>query len=140
MEELLTKYLNEGYIIIDTGTDTKGIKYYAITNCGTINLINEIYNPFNTLAKLHFEPRIENKYEKRIYLVDIWIAEVDSNKGYGSILMKSLIKYAKLNDFNEIYGKLSPVDNDSEEHIKRRNHFYKKFGFEINNNNIKLIL
>lgn len=54
-----------------------------------------------------------------------------NNKGYGSLMMQSLISYAKDNKFSYIYGWLAKVDAD---HTDRLYHFYEKFGFEITPN------
>lgn len=51
------------------------------------------------------------------------------------IAMKALIKYAKRNNIKWIEGSLSSVDND---HADRRNHYYEKFGFEIQSSSIRL--
>ncbi len=50
------------------------------------------------------------------------------NKGYGSMMMKTLISYAKENGYTYIYGNLSDVDLG---HKERLHHFYEKFGFKI---------
>ena len=54
-----------------------------------------------------------------------------NNKGYGSLMMQSLISYAKENNFSYIYGWLAKIDSD---HTDRLYHFYEKFGFEITPN------
>ena len=51
-----------------------------------------------------------------------------NNRGYGSLMMKALITYAKQNDIKFIEGWISEVDDN---HIERLYHFYKKFGFDI---------
>ena len=51
-----------------------------------------------------------------------------NNRGYGSVIMKELIEYARQNEFTHINGWLSKVDYD---HRERLYHFYQKFGFEI---------
>lgn len=50
------------------------------------------------------------------------------NKGYGSLMMKTLIEYGKQNNYKSIEGWISQVDID---HINRLHHFYQKFGFDI---------
>ncbi|EEM14149.1 hypothetical protein CN535_18900 [Bacillus pseudomycoides] len=76
----------------------------------------------------------------------IWIGGITSPKeniGNGSITMKYLIKMAKEMKVSHISGWLSPVDGD---HFDKLEHFYKKFGFEVNFNcdrtegSIKMIL
>ncbi|MGE6616231.1 hypothetical protein [Bacillus mycoides] len=76
----------------------------------------------------------------------IWIGNITSPKeniGNGSIIMKYLIKMAKEMKVPHISGRLSPHDRD---HFDKLEHFYKKFGFEVNFNcdrtegSIKMIL
>ncbi len=55
----------------------------------------------------------------------------DFCKGYGTLMMQKLISFAKENGYKTIYGHLSTVDLD---HKDRLYHFYKKFGFEITEN------
>ena len=64
-------------------------------------------------------------------LKTITISDIDcqkSNRGYGSEMMKELVKYARQNGFSYINGWLSKVDYD---HKERLYHFYQKFGFKI---------
>ncbi len=65
--------------------------------------------------------------DKIIIISDIQTGSL-INHGYGSMLMRLLINYAKQNDIIEIRGILSSVDSD---HIDRRKHFYEKFGFSV---------
>lgn len=53
----------------------------------------------------------------------------DYNKGYGSRMMNELLDYAKEHNFKYVYGNLSVVDKP---HKDRLHHFYRKFGFIIN--------
>lgn len=69
---------------------------------------------------------IINKELRLITISDIECQK--SNRGYGSIMMKELVKYARQNEFKQINGWLSKVDYD---HKERLYHFYQKFGFEI---------
>ncbi|MCL2574312.1 MAG: GNAT family N-acetyltransferase [Defluviitaleaceae bacterium] len=55
------------------------------------------------------------------------------NAGFGTILMDELIQYAKKHNSTKITGRLSSVD-EKFENTDRRNHFYKKFGFEFLDN------
>lgn len=77
----------------------------------------------------------ENQGCKWIYIDDVQM--VDDNIGNGTVAMKGLIKYAEKIKANHIEGNLSCVDND---HADRRNHYYKKFGFEIEHLKIRLNL
>jgi len=52
----------------------------------------------------------------------------DYGKGYGSMIMDELFKYAYQNDIHIITGNLSIVDSD---HKERLHAYYRKHGFEI---------
>lgn len=52
----------------------------------------------------------------------------DYGKGYGSMMMDELLKYAFQNNVHTIRGNLSIVDSD---HKERLHAFYRKHGFEI---------
>lgn len=57
-----------------------------------------------------------------------------SNSGWGTLLMKHLIEYAKMANCKTITGRISSVDaNDryDENHYARLIHFYSKFNFSI---------
>ncbi|WP_177213542.1 GNAT family N-acetyltransferase [Proteiniclasticum ruminis] len=49
-------------------------------------------------------------------------------KGYGSLMMDELFKYAYENEINKIVGNLSLVDSDHKERLKA---FYEKNGFRV---------
>lgn len=66
---------------------------------------------------------------KQVKIDDITCTK--NNKGYGSLMMMKLIKFAKENGFQSIIGFLACVDRG---HEKRLYHFYQKFGFEITPN------
>lgn len=69
---------------------------------------------------------IINKELRIITISDIECQK--NNKGYASVMMNELVKYARQNEFKHINGWLSKVDYD---HKERLYHFYQKFGFEI---------
>ena len=50
------------------------------------------------------------------------------NKGYGSILLRNLIKLAELLEINTITGNLSAVDSGG---FDKLNYLYSKYGFEV---------
>lgn len=82
------------------------------------------------------------KEQKKIAIEDIWCKK--NNKGYGSLMMRELIEYAKQHGIKYIDGWLSGVDAN---HLERLYHFYHKFGFIITPNedgiriaDIKLII
>lgn len=66
--------------------------------------------------------------DNTILIGDIIHNSLRYNEGYGTLMMNSLIKYAKENGFSHIYGNLSIVDID---HKERLFHFYQKFNFNI---------
>jgi GNAT superfamily N-acetyltransferase len=51
------------------------------------------------------------------------------NKGYGSILLRNLIRLAKELGIGLVNGNLSSVDSD---HFDKLRYLYEKFGFEVN--------
>ena len=59
--------------------------------------------------------------------IDDFLA-VEENIGNGSILLKSLVRYARSQEYNSIIGWLSPVDRD---HFNKLEYFYEKNGFEV---------
>lgn len=50
------------------------------------------------------------------------------NVGCGSLAMQAFLDFAKEHGYTQITGWLSPVDVD---HFDRLEHFYKKFGFNV---------
>jgi GNAT superfamily N-acetyltransferase len=60
--------------------------------------------------------------------IDPYKRKKDYGKGYGSIMMDELLKYAFQNGIHTIRGNLSIVDSD---HKERLHAFYRKHGFEI---------
>lgn len=76
--------------------------------------------------------------EKKILIGDICVENNNYmkqiNKGYGTLMMNELIKYAKENNYVRIVGNFGVADENSPEdpsHRERQIHFYKKFGFKI---------
>ena len=83
-----------------------------------------------------------NKESNSITICDIICRR--NNYGYGSLMMKEIIKYSHQNNISYLDGCLPNIDYD---HRNRLYHFYRKFGFEIVENkndvsfaDIKLIL
>lgn len=64
--------------------------------------------------------------QNHIHIDDILVRH--KNVGNGSIMMKSLLKFAKTHNISLITGDLSSIDDD---HKARRNHYYEKFGFQV---------
>lgn len=108
----------------------------VINSNDTIYLFGEHYQCLTNLPRIFFKvcEAKEGSYSKKyIKIYDILME--DNNIGNGTIAMKALIKYATKNNIKWIEGYLSSVDND---HADRRNHYYKKFGFEIKGSSIRL--
>lgn len=131
---------------------------FIITYNQTIDFRGRIkefeYNGYSIHSKNDFRERptikmyCSTRYNRELdYLdgifIDDFICDKDNqNRGYGSIIMKTLIKYAKELNVNYISGELSFVDiGTSENDTKHRNnrerlyHFYPKFGFVIQEKN-----
>lgn len=63
---------------------------------------------------------------------ELFIGDFESdieNKGYGSILLRNVIKLAKMIGVKWITGNLSAVDSD---HFDKLEHLYSKHGFKVN--------
>ena len=73
-------------------------------------------------------------YMKNDRSLEPWNYTKFINKGYGTLMMTELLKFAKENNYEKITGNISDVDNNTEwdpHHRERLIHFYKKFGFKI---------
>jgi N-acetylglutamate synthase-like GNAT family acetyltransferase len=68
------------------------------------------------------------KDEETIEICDIEVFGENEGRGYGSILLQSLINFAIENSVNTISGWISQTDKD---HFDKLDSFYKKFGFEV---------
>lgn len=115
---ILEEFAFNGYILEKYNVNTRSI---ISINCDT-----------------HYDKK--HKYLKDIFIYDFIADEKYQNMGFGSILMKELIKYAKQLNIEHIYGKLSAVDigndnnNDDRNKLKNKErlyHFYPKHGFTI---------
>ena len=78
------------------------------------------------------------KIGEKIKIIGLF-AEKDKNIGNGSILLKALIKFAKEEKIKKITGEL-PRGNKANNDKQLRKHFYEKFGFKINEEQIELLL
>lgn len=72
-----------------------------------------------------------------------WIGKVaiygdQVDNGFGTILMNELFKFAKSNSISYINGRMTAGESD--EHVSRLRHYYKKFGFKIDGYDFKLNL
>lgn len=111
----------------------------VVISGNAIYLFGERYQGITGLPRIYFEIRKKEHdfifAETFIHIVDILME--DNKIGNGTIAMKALIKYAKKIEAKYIDGMLSSVDD---EHVDRRNYFYKKFGFVVSDSSIKLEL
>lgn len=115
---------------------TGRLKYLTIMGYTGNNIYG--YDRIHPIMYVDVYQDIKNTYLHHFYIVDFLC---EPNKGYGSIIMKSFIEYAKEFRVPFISGFLSPIDTSSEEHKQRLIHFYTKFGFSIDDKyNIKLSL
>jgi GNAT superfamily N-acetyltransferase len=69
------------------------------------------------------------KTNNSLLILDIKVNRKEANRGYGSILLKQLIKNAIENGKESITGTLTPAD--LLDHGERLVHFYKKHGFKV---------
>ncbi|HFI0084510.1 TPA: hypothetical protein ACGOR9_002215 [Streptococcus suis] len=86
--------------------------------------------------KISFKVNEEESGSLKITIQDIVVTTVD--EGDGSILMDYLLNYAKDIGVTHLSGQLSNSNSQIDE--ERRNHFYRKFGFSINGNQIAKVL
>lgn len=66
--------------------------------------------------------------EDTIEIGDIEVFGENEGRGYGSILLHSLVNLAIENSVNKILGWISHTDKD---HFDKLNYFYKKHGFNV---------
>lgn len=66
--------------------------------------------------------------EETIEICDIEVFGENEGRGYGSILLDSLINFAIENSVNTISGWISQTDKD---HFEKLDYFYKKHGFNV---------
>lgn len=82
--------------------------------------------------------RLSAKYssDETIELGDIEVFGENEGRGYGSLLLNSLINFASDNSIKTITGWISYADKD---HFDRLDYFYKKHGFDVIwSNNFKI--
>lgn len=94
----------------------------ALYHNNTIYLLGDVYKTIMYAPKILFHKVDEN----HIHIDDVLMKHNDV--GNGGIAMRALFKYAKKNGVKKITGSLSKVDDD---HRSRRDHYYKKFGFDV---------
>lgn len=119
------EFVNGRYSILDKGNDWF---VYSINNT------SEIFEDHYTVIHLYLmgyglacrSSIVYNPEEKSILIGDI-VSTIE-NKGYGSLVLRSIIKLAKRIEAKEITGNLSCVDSD---HFDKLKHFYFKHGFSV---------
>jgi GNAT superfamily N-acetyltransferase len=98
---------------------------------------DEKYGPFFIKLKvIHKKGILLNRirlsanytYEETVEIGDIEVFGENDGRGYGSILLNSLIKFATDNSINTITGWISYTDKN---HFDKLDHFYKKHGFNV---------
>lgn len=124
------EYIDNEYIIIATSyhesnglLDSFSVKAYT-----QYSISNNLYDVFSAELQLVYN---SNNYHKLVHAVlNIETHPKYTNRGYGSIVMRELLKIAVELEIPVIIGRLIPTVKDSD-HQQRLHHFYKKFGFEI---------
>lgn len=110
----------------------------VLNNDDAIYLFGERYQKIGELPRIYFEVvnlRNDMFEEKYIHISDVLM--VDNNIGNGTVAMKALLRYAKKNNAKYICGFRSSADAD---HADRRDHYYEKFGFTVNDTSFRLDL
>jgi GNAT superfamily N-acetyltransferase len=67
----------------------------------------------------------------RIFIGDLQMAQQNTSKGYGTLLMDFMLMLAKKNKATSISGLLGSSELMNPENKKRMLNFYKKYGFTI---------
>lgn len=90
-------------------------------------------------GKIYESPILTTVIEDNMHIGDIRNLRHDSiNRGYGTVLVSAVIKVAKERGLQSITGQMCW---DNIEQYNRQVHFYRKFGFKIDDeHNIKLNL
>lgn len=120
---MIDKFSFKGYFDMDSSYATHTFQAFAITSDDLIN--KEKLNPNKEVAISKVES---------FFIRDIQCEHSNVDKGYGTILMNTFLEYIKPIKVKCVEGRLSSVDTRDridKEHKARLYHFYKKFGFEI---------
>ncbi|MCI7350034.1 MAG: GNAT family N-acetyltransferase [Ruminococcus sp.] len=110
----------------------------------TIRSINySIYKVFENTNAFDVSNRIASACIKRgkglAALIDnVAVAEFERNRGYGTLIVTRLINDAELLNVNRLFGNIYNNDIDTPEKLARFDHFYKKLGFELDYDKLKL--
>lgn len=85
---------------------------------------------------IHYRNDYDKLCRNHMWIDDFTMIPDERNKGYGSLILKRVILYAKQNKMEYISGELSVFDT-APQHGNRGemlHHFYKKHGFTIDEN------
>lgn len=66
------------------------------------------------------------------------VAEAERNSGYGTAVVTRLINDATLLNVTVLYGSIYKNDIDTSEKLARFDHFYRKLGFHLDYNTMKM--
>lgn len=99
----------------------------ALYSRNTIYLFGEAYRTIMYAPKLMFHTPSSD----HIHIDDVLVKH--NSVGNGSAVMSALLFYAQQNGVKKITGFLSSVDDD---HKKRRDKYYEKFGFRVDDSAI----
>lgn len=124
------KELEHGFLQIDESTDYAGrvknvtLWYYPNTNS---------YGLSDWQSQINFEIQSYNELGE-IQKVKIWEFRSQTvNCGYGTIILQEFFSYLseKQSDSILVVGELTEIDERDENNRQRRDHIYKKFGFDF---------
>lgn len=110
---------NQKYALFSPYSDGSGGKVYLVDSgeeCSRSNLVFQ-------------EDKLDNQILK---ICDIYVVN-ERNIGWGSIIMKGFLNYAREEGYKEVVGCFSP-DEGLEDLAK---HFYIKHGFQIDNGELR---
>ncbi len=77
--------------------------------------------------------------ENCFIIIDIGIMEDYRDNGFGNVLLSEIIKYADNFKVDRIVGKISYMDIKDEDSRDRLIHFYKSYGFIVDDELMKLV-
>ena len=132
VKSIFTDDKNSKIVALDTNRNGEDV--LVVESFYDNNLWIKLYGPSYSAVNKH--PRIMSTIKKDIEkgITYIHIDDIDTihiNCGNGSIAMKYFLKAAETTGAEYINGSLSSKDKD---HFPRSEHYYKKFGFEVNFN------
>ncbi|NEZ45448.1 GNAT family N-acetyltransferase [Paenibacillus alvei] len=138
--ESLNELISRGYYIFNIdetkSRNNKGEKVilYGLKNDDDVEI--NVISPYRNYKYLTLYAEINAK-DKSVYIVDIQSSEENANRGYGTLAMESLIHLIKRKAIKRVWGRISSVDAN---HYDRLAHFYKKVGFNVDMNKMRIEL